>query len=301
VGSRSPVEAFVVAPKSGTIIQTVLGTGGAPDTHTLMGPEFTAHLDTQAIPGILDQIGFDPAGGVSFSTQGVRKPLTAGITTRVQGLSQSAELSTTSLQGTVDEFRFDTTRAALIYHHAGPAAPFRLRLSSVGANAPAAAFESGPLEIGAGETATLTPSDWSRLNTVAMTVRDTGGGERFTLLQNHFKPRPFARVVALDVEDTDPRQPHGLPFEVVSRLEKLPPNSQAAIAWTVRKEGRIVGHGTKSLRDAELRPGRRRDRFVFSAPADGRYTLRADLAVITTEGLIQASHTSSRSAGFVIR
>jgi hypothetical protein len=301
MGSTSPVEAFVVGPKSGAIVQTLVGIGAAPDSHTLIAPGFTARLDAQAAPGISDQIGFDPAGGVSFSTGGARKPLTVGITTRVQGLVQSAELTTNSLQGTVDEFRFDETRAGLVYHHAGPPARFRLRLSSVGKNAPAIAFESESLQIGAGETATLAPNDWSRLGIVAMTVRDMGGHERHAILQNRFKPRAIGRVVALDVDDADPKRPHTRPFEVVSRLGELPPNSQAAIAWTARKEGRVVGSGAKSLREAEVRSGRRRDRFVFTAPAGGHYTMRADLVVVTTEGLIQAADTNSRSAGFVIR
>jgi hypothetical protein len=301
LGPAAAVEDFLVAPSTGMIVQSVQGIAAISDHHTLIASDFVARVDTEATVGVSDQIGFDPKGGVGFQTKAARKPLTASIVTRTKGMVQSAELTTTSLRDGVDEFRFDPTRSDVIFHHTSTAVPFRLQLSSLHNGASAATFDSGPLQIGAGETATFSPATWDHLDAVIMTVRDPGGQERRTILRNYLKTTPLGRIVVLDVDDKVSKRPRARSLEVISRLDRLPPDSQVAIAWTVRDAGRIVAHEEQTLRETELRPGLRRDRFIFNAPAAGDYTVRADLVIITTQGVIQASRTSTRSASLVIR
>jgi hypothetical protein len=59
-----------------------------------------------------------------------------------------------------------------------------------------------------------------------------------------------------------------------------------------------VAHETRVLAGNELHAGKRRDRYVFSAPAEGAYDVQTTLSVRGDEGLIPSLHTSSRAARF---
>jgi hypothetical protein len=311
VGADSRAEAVVVASNTSTITQTIVGSGGGFDSHFLFAAGFAARVDTLAAPGISDQLAFDPTGGVSFATQAAHKEITTSVAARVQGGVRSAEVTTTIAKGTVSKLSLDATRTTLVYRNSGPAAPLRLRLSSLGTAGTATTFESEPMQIGPGETATFTLGDWARLDVVAMTLRDLGGRERHQILQNQFERGSVARIVALDIderhqEESNDRAPQGelrLPgraVEVISRLEQVPPHSQVAITWTVRKEGRIVGHGAEQLDMTKLHPGDRRDRFSFEPGGSGHFSIRADLVLVTADGLIESVRRDTRSADFDI-
>jgi hypothetical protein len=301
LGSAAGVETFLVAPNIGPVQQTVQGTAAIPDHHTLIASDFVAQVDTDAMVGVSDQISFDPAGGVGFRTEAARKALTAGILTRSKAGVQSAELTTTGLRNGADEFRFDQTHASVIFHHVGTAVPFRLRLASLPKNASPVAFESGPLQIGTDETATFSPADWSNLGAVPMTLRGPEGQERRTILRNYLKTIPLGRIVGLDVDDKTAKGPRTRSLEIASRLGTIPAGSQVAVAWTVTKAGRTVAHESRTLGEPELHAGLRRDRFIFAATGPGRYTVRADLVVVTMQGVIPVPSASMRSASLVIR
>jgi hypothetical protein len=299
VGKKAPTDTFLVAVNT-TITQTVIGRAAAPDHHILIAPGFAARLDTAAAPGISDQIAFDPTGGINLQTADTSKPFTFGIMTRHKGLVQSAELAATTFQGAKDEFRFDQKSGAAIFHHVGAASSFRLRLSSQGSDASVLAFDSEGLQIGAGETATFLPDRWSRLSTVAMTVRDAQGHERQQLLQNRFKTEPVGRLEDLDVHGVA-GQELSRQFQVTSKLEHLPVDSQVALVWSVsEKGGRTVAHQARTFSANELKTGEMNHKFVFKAPATGHYEARVDLVVVTTSGVIQSGQASSLSRGFEI-
>jgi hypothetical protein len=301
MGPAAAVETFLVALNLGVILQTVEGTAAIPSHHTLMASDFVARVDTEAIVGVSDQISFDPTGGVGFKTEAARKALTASIVTRTKAGVQSAELTTTSLRDGADEFRFDQTRSDVILHHVGTSVSVRLRLASLQKNASPMAFESGLLQIGPGETATFSPANWSHLDAVSMTLRGPEGQERRTILQNSLKTSLLGRIVGLDVDDKTAKTLQARSLEITSRLGSIPPGSQVAVAWTVREAGRTVAHEQRMLREPELLPGLRRDRFMFYAPGPGHYTVRADLIIVTMEGVIPVPRASTRSASLVIR
>jgi hypothetical protein len=297
VASRGQGEIFLVAPKTGKIAQSIVGTATGPDSHIVFTSDCVVRLDTEAAPKVADQLGFDPAGSVGYQTQAPHKPLTIGIVRRTKDLLRTAELTSTSLRGSLDQFRFDPTHALLVFQHPGPAVPFRLRLSSFGKDAPALTFDSGPQHIGAGETATFDPDSWNSLRAVIMTGRDSAGHERRLVLPNQVATSQLGHILDLDIKKV-PDRPLTRSLEVVSRMESLPPNSQVAISWLVLQRKRSIAHGARTLPAEELCPGRRRDSFVFSAPTSGRYEARIEIVVITLQGVIQSVSTASESACF---
>jgi len=136
---------------------------------------------------------------------------------------------------------------------------------------------------------------------VPATVRSASGRERREVLPNRLATKPLGRIVTLDVDDRVRGVPRARVLEIASRLDRLPPNTQVTLAWTVSANGRLVANETRNLREAEIRPGDRRDRYIFSAPTAGHFTVHADLHFVTTEGVIQVSQNSSRSADLLIK
>lgn len=290
-------EIFAVAPNSGPLVQSVTGTSSGPDTHFLIGAGVTALITTEATIGVMDQIGFDPKGTVSFGTQDSRKPLSIGIVIRDGAITRSAEFTTTSSQGTLDEMQFDEARTSIIIRHNGPTAPLRLRLSSLATQGGIATFDSGPMMIGAGNTVTFAASDWTRLDSILMIVQSPSGNHQRTFLQNHLTAKPLASIVGFDIDGVVDK-PRSRRIEIISKLDKLPPDPQVAITWMIRKSGHIVGHEVRMLSETDLHPGERRDSYVFDAPSDGRYDVTASIVVLTAEGVIQTAHRNSKSTSF---
>lgn len=292
-------EAFILAPKSGPVVQTVVGRGSGTDTHLVTSGGLTARIETQAMPDREDRIGFNPAGTVSFLTRAASKPLTLGLMAQTAIGVQSAQIETTSLGGASDELLFDEKRASAILRHGGPGALLRLRLSLLAPKGGPIEFDSGPLRIPAGATAIFSPSNWTQLDTVAMVIRDQNGGEQHAVLENHLGGKPPGSIETLDV-DRVRDQPRRRAIDVFSRLPELTPESQVAILWIIRQNGRIVADETRVLAGKELHSGQRHDRYVFSAPTEGTYEVEAKLVIRADEGVIPTMQTSSKSATFRI-
>jgi hypothetical protein len=293
-------EAFLVAPKNGPVVQTVVGTREATDVHFAAGGGLIARIQTESKPGAVDRIGFDSTGGaVSFLTRESRKPLKLGLMNHVSLGVQSAQIETTTSQGASNELVFDEKRVNVILRHGGPAAPLRMRLSTLAPKGGPSEFDSGPLEIAAGVTATFAPADWTRLSTVTMTTRDSNGSEHREVLQNHLANKPIGHIVKLDV-DRLPYDTRSRALDVFSRFETVPSDSQVIITWIVRENGQVVAHEKHAFAASELHHGVRRDRYIFSAPADDEYEVRADLIVRSDDGLISSMHASTKSARFCI-
>jgi hypothetical protein len=294
-------EVLLVAPKSGPIVQSVMGTRPGTDTHIVTSGGLTARVETHAEPSVADQIGFNPTGAISFVTKGARKPLTLGLMTHSDIGVQSAQIETKGSKGMSNELLFDKKRASVILRHSGPAAPLRLRLSTLAPKGGPVEFDSGPLQAGAGVTATFAPADWTRLATVAMTIRDSNGSEHQEILQNHLVTKALGHIVRLDI-DRVPYQRRSRALDVFSRFEKISPDSEVIIIWIVRAKGHIIAHHIHILAAKDLHPGKkRRDRYVFAAPADGDYDVRTDLIVRSDEGVIPTMHTSIKSGTFRVR
>jgi hypothetical protein len=293
VGRKAPVEAFIVTSKAGRLEQTVVGTAVTPDQHVLVAPGFIAQLSTQAIPDVSDRIGFDPAGAVSFETTADSKPVVVGLIKHDEGIARSAEITIRVSKNANEELRFDPNSSALVFHHSGPGSNYRLRLSALGKSAHGQSFDSGRLLIASNVTVTFGLSDWSKMDTIPMTVRDAQGQETRQSVSNHAKLSALGRITGLRVI-----RPHGSgtarAVELVSQLKRLPQNSEVAFAWSVQREGLTIAHGSRTLGETQLSAGPRHDHFEFDAKINGRYAVRVDLIILTTQGVIRTSQTMSR-------
>jgi hypothetical protein len=298
-GEKPTVEFLLLPPKTQTIRQTVLGIQAAPDHHMVVAPNFAARLDTQAVPGISDQIAFG-ASGVEFQTESSNKPLTVGIVNQAKGIFHTAELVTTSFRAAKDEFRFDPVTSSVIFRHAGQSTPFQVRFSALGSNVPLATFDSGGLHVGSGDTVTITPGNWSHMSSVTITVRDWEGHEHSEQLPNRAEEPQLGRVSDLDIERVADKS-LARHMEVHVHLEQLPLDSQVAVAWTVRDwTGNIVAHKAQVLNSDERNARDKEYEFNFVAPAKGHYTAKVDLAVTTHTGVIPEGQIKSSSRTFEI-
>jgi hypothetical protein len=290
-------EAFLAGPKTGPLVQSVVGTRAGSDTHLFTGAGMTARVDTQAAAGVADQIGFDPTGTISFATRAAHKPFTMGLITHGDPGVQAVQIETTSVTGAPDEMQFDKTRTSITLRHGGPAAPLRLRMAVLAPKGGPLSFDSGRLRIPGGAVATFTPSDWTDLKNVVMHVTDPAGNERFTVLGNHPAVNVQGRIVALDIDRVRDK-PRERTLEVTSRIGKLPADAEVALAWVARTGGHILANGTRVLGESEVHEGLRHDRFAMVLPADGQYETEVKLVIRATEGIIPETHTSARTVEF---
>jgi hypothetical protein len=268
-----------------------MGTALGPDTHSFIAPKFVARFDTQAVPGSSDRISFDPTGTASFQTEAANKPLTAGLIKEANGLLQSAELTTTSFHGATEELRFDQAASALIFQHSGAASSFRLQLTSRGKSTPAgvfgsapqpigAIFDSGMLQVSAGATITFSPTDWDRLDAVAMTVRDPQGHEVRQTLQNQAQTTPLGEITAVSVLQRS-TLPNVQQLTARAQIDQIAANAQVTLSWIVSDaSGKIVGHNIQALAAADLTRGEHTYSWSFSTTDPGAYTARASLSVL---------------------
>jgi hypothetical protein len=139
----------------------------------------------------------------------------------------------------------------------------------------------------------------TNLSSVLMALRDGAGHEGHVILKNCFRGEKLARILDLDI-DKVPHHKKSRSLEIRTRLEQLPANSQVAVSWRIFQGKNLVSHHTRTIPESDLRVGRRRDSFVFDSPASGRYELRAEVFVITLEGVIQAAQSSIKSARFEV-
>ena len=300
MGNAVGAELFLVGPESGPVVQSIVGVRAGADSHFIASGGLLARVETTASPGIQDRIGFDPAGMVSFATRGAAKPLSIGLSARAEGIVRSAVITTVATRDAPDELSFDRTQTRIVLRHDGPGTMLRVRFSTLAIEGGPVSFNSGPIEIGAGQVVTFAPLDWTRLDTVAMEVFQPSGKERKTFLQDRAVKSPASIIVDLDVRHAKDKE-RMRSIDVTSRIAALHPDDQIVITWIVRYGGHIVAHEARLLGSAEVHPGVRRDKYVFAAPVEGLYDVRAELVVRKVNGLISVATRSAKSVRFYIK
>jgi hypothetical protein len=279
---------------------SIAGTGSGPDTYSLVGGRSVAEIGTTASKGSHDELTLDPgANTLGFSTDAARAPVTMTLLDGPGEVRHTTQVRTTSFRGGSDTL-VDSANGPLLKHR-GPATTFTFSVTSVQPDGPPATFESGPLDIGANQSASVTDVDWDAL--AAGTVRVTIGRHTITL-HNHMQPPRLATIRRLRAEPVKPRERATTAVSLtVSGLLRRPPareETTAAILWTVSRVGghKVVARHTMPV---SARPGPVTAAWKFDAPRAGHYTLAASIDVVSTNGINASTSVTSRSLAFSAR
>ncbi len=266
---------------------TVTGTGTGTDTHTFTGQGFTAQVGTRAAPGVADKLTLDPAGGAGFTTDAASKPLTLTLLEAPGNDHRTAEITTTSFKGAGDSLSFTGAGSGLSFVHHGRATTFSITLSGQSPASTPGVFQSGPLPIGAGQTAQISSIKGDSLTGSALKV--SIGGHTLTV-RNRYHPAQLTRIISLKATKTGKR---AVSLTIRAALHQLPAGAQVTFGWAVQRRGYVVA--THAL----LAPaGTNTARFTFTANHPGRYQLTATVTVITPTGPTPSTVSTSRTLSF---
>jgi hypothetical protein len=284
--------AFLLDPNEGYSHQ-ITGVGGAPYNETVFGPGLVAALhDVPQDPGVSDLVSVRGAQAMlAFRTGSPQKPLDVEMrATTAGGEQRSVRLRGTSFGNGGDTLSFDGPRRSVSYAHQGPAAAFQFTLTASGVGS-AGSFESEPLRIGDGESATIAPSSWSDLGSalVELTLMAADGRVR------HLRLRNLARQPAeLEIErlEAERMQAGFADLEAESEIDELAPGSLAVITFAVLDAQRQpVATRSITVPAGDLREGRRTDHWRFGPAPSGRYQVAVAVQVVAPDG-----RTATRSA-----
>ncbi len=173
----------------------------------------------------------------------------------------------------------------------GPATTFTLTLAGETGHGLPASFTSGPVPVGAGQTASITGIHWGSLAATALTVRV--GGKRLELAN---RARSVRLVNIARVKEVAGTGQH-VSLVVAGSLAKLPSGSDVAIVWVVRRGKTVLARHEVAL-EAQRGP------FTSSwsvrlAKARG-ITFTAVVVAVGAQGSTELSGTASRSLTFSV-
>jgi hypothetical protein len=265
---------IVAANGTSALHATVSETGRGTDTHTFIGPGFTAQVSTPATPGITDALTLTPAGGVGVATSATTKPVSITLIAAHGDGDRTAQISTTAVKGAGVMASFNAARSALTFANYGQATTFKISLSDTEPGATPATFTSGPIRIGEDGTATIESIKWSSLTGSTLKVK---AGRRTMTIRNTYRPEVLASVASLSAGKVH----HGkIVLSIRDKTRKLPAGTQIAFTWVIRRGQKTIA--THSLLTA---PGTRTAKYTFTAKTPGRYTLTAAVTAVVLSGI----------------
>jgi hypothetical protein len=286
-------EMFVATAANGPIVQTVTGLGAGADTHIIVGRGMAVRVDTTTTANDVDRLTFDGKGGIGFATDGEDKPVTLGVMAKLGTDTRSAEIATTTTKTAGESLEFSADHSGIVVQH-GSAAPVRLRLSATTPKGGASVFDSEPFMLESGEQMTFAPPDWTHLDTIIASIRNTAGTVRSLQLANQVDTAAVARVDALPISnETDSAGNHAV--TVQTTLLKIPSGARVYVDWVARRGGTIVAGGVNPITGEALRAGARSDKFALRSTGAGDYDVVADIVVVQQDGAINIAHKQSRS------
>ena len=263
-------------------------------SETLLSSGMDAIVQAGAQPGVSDAIGVVPGTHTVSFSGGSTKALSLNlISSAGHDVTHSAELTTTSHSGFAQSLSF--TGSNLVYHHTGPGTTIELQLSTAARESAPVAISTGPIEVGTGQSAVLSPTSWGSLSALRVTV--SGHGAPRTLLIHGSKLSP---VKGLSVK-VSKRAGRKVTLTIAGRIGSLPSGAQLKYIWAVTDGSRVLAHHVLQLTGSRLRPGVRSESITFTAPAAGHYRFRGEAALLVAQGVIEQGSNVSKSVDVAIK
>ncbi len=226
--SRSP-QLIVVGPGVHQLTVTARGTSRGGTTETMVDGGFVGTVGASIAKGSSAQVSFSAAAGTVGFSGTTSTPLSLGVNRVSAAGSESVVVTTADTKGGSDLLTIGAGTGAVTLTRRGPATTFTMTLSGETGNGLPASFTTGPVPVGAGQTASITGIHWNSLAAASLTAR-VGG--------KSLKLRNRAQAVRLvdiaRVKELAGAHQH-VSLVVAGSLAKLPAGSDVAIVWVVRK------------------------------------------------------------------
>jgi hypothetical protein len=269
---------------------TETGKGSGSYSQTLLSSQLDAVVQSRAQTGVTDQIGVVPSSHTVSFSGGSTKPLTLDlISSAGSHVTHSAQLTTTSGKGDLQSLALQGS--GLVYSHKGPATTIELQLSTASREGAPAAINTGPIRVSAGQKASITPTSWSSLGAVRVTVAGHGSS-RTRLLHGVGRLRVPVKKLSLSVRKGAGRT---RTLTIAGKLGALPAGSQLKYIWEVYEGSHMIVHHVLTLTGRSLRPGKRTESYTFTAPATGSYRFSGSAALLVAHGVIEQGASTTKS------
>ena len=269
---------------------TETGKGNGQYSQTLLSSQLDAVVQSKAQSGVADEIGVVPSTHTVSFSGGSTKPLTLDlISSAGRHVTHSAQLTTTSGKGDLQSLALDGT--SLLYSHKGPATTIELQLSTASREGAPAALSTGPIKVGAGQKASISPTSWNSLGAVRVTVAGHGSS-RTMLLHGVGRLGAPVKKLSLRVRKGAGRT---RTLTITGKLRALPRGSQLKYIWEVYEGSHMIVHHVLVLTGRNLRPGKRTESYTFTAPAAGSYRFSGSAALLVAHGVIEQGANTTKS------
>ena len=284
-GTTTPGPDIFLFGQAGTYTTTVQGNATGQYHDAVFAHGMAASLTAAATPAVKDQISV-PANldGLSFGQSGgatLKAPRTATVQIVVagaQGSERTATISTTvPTKGQVGAM-FNVAHTAVEVTAGNQPTSYTLTLSWVGPHGLPQSFVAPTVQLGAGDKATLAPTNWSSLESTKVTLHMVHADGKSTTRALTNRIRLAAKyTVALKIAKAGTTRQ----LTISAHFTQIAPGSSAVMAWEVLKGRSLAAKYTITLTGAALHRGLISRTFRFKATGTARYTFQASVEVLT--------------------
>ena len=213
--------------------ETIAEAGG-PESDSFIGPTGSAWL--QASPGA-DQVGFDSSKDTfAITPAGAQHPSRSATMTLISKTKSAGERILT-VSGPIASSH---TSISLVGSHATVSSAvggkLNVELAVEGGGVLWQTYDAGSIHLGAGETLSLTPTNWTRLASGRISASlGTKKGKHTVKLHNHFRA-PNAKVVRSSITPTG----HTADLNVTLSTPRLSAAASAEVFVAIRHAGNLI-------------------------------------------------------------
>jgi len=298
-GTAKPGPDIFLFGHAGTYTTTVQGNATGQYHDAVFAHGMAASLTAAATPAVKDQISvpanldglsFGQAGGAA--TKGGRTATVQLVVAGAQGSERTATLSTTvPTKGQVGAM-FNATHDAVEVTAGNQPTSYSLTLAWTGPHGLPQSFVAPTVQLGAGDKATLAPTNWSSLESTKVTLHmvHANGKSTTRALTNRIRLAAKYTVSLKIAKAGTTRQ-----LTISARFTQLAPGSSAVMAWEVLKGRSLAAKQTITLTGTKLHRGLITKTFLFKAKGSARYSFQATVEVLSpTHGAYvsqQVTHT----------
>jgi hypothetical protein len=285
-GSSKPGPDVLLFGKTAAYTQTInmSGPGGYHDS--LLGRSLTGTVTADSASGLTDRVSLLPNGrGLELGQIGgltSRSPrnMTAQLVSHApDGTQRTATLGSAMSTTGLDTISFDSARNAVTVKAGGQTTDYSLSLSWDGPHGYPQTFIAPKQTISAGESATLTPANWSTLDasTATLKIVHTNGSSTTKKVTNTVLPT--ARYsVATEVTNLKSGRRR---LEIDATVSHIVKGSSAVFSWEVLKGTSVKSSHAVTITTAKLRVGLLKRTFDVKTHPGSHYAFKGSVAIFT--------------------
>jgi hypothetical protein len=312
-GERTPSQPDIVIMKSTDVASSrILNTTKGQYHNVFFGDHMAASITATSDPGMTDNVSVVPGlEGLKFGQtstlkkgEGTRPVSVQLLVHATDGSERTATIGTDMPNQAQEALSFNASENSVTV--TAPSPPpgvpipypnqgYSLSLSWTGPNGYPQTFEAPPVKLSLGATASLTPSNWSDLQSAAatLTVTQKNGTQITTVVKNKARPANSFRVRL-----TVAKAKTGRRLVVAAGFKKVVKGSTATFTWQILKAGALVSSHASVMATSKLHKGNFKPSFGFVGVTGARYNFRGTVSVISPSvggGVLTQTITNRRA------